>query len=510
MPEGRRGGQRFLSEQDALTRSQLLKQRWSIRECGQFLISFLLEVEVLASHLPAREDFQQMTGNEEPQGWRDARELSQLEMLQNFTGSSIEPAAAAAVAVSSEGAFAPPPEEWSPGTAWLMASADRAAAQQQEIEDDFPVLQRTMVNMENPMTQYVEVEFIGNRLPPSRLFSWWPAIPITSDHILITSGSPEVALETDKGVGDRGRLEKERWDRGLGLALALALLMEWKEDGQCSDLESPLPSQRQEPRSLLSDIALLRSHFILLPPGTLPSATTDTVLPISHSSPCCQSLACSKNKNPNVVNYLEKRWVGRDYLVDKQFWLVMQYMDGGTLRDAINETHMSEKEIAAVSREVRDPTLDFLHSNLVIYQDVKSCNTLLRSNSSVELDQYIFSQGQHSKHVGCGTALSDCQLLKNGVSGSAGAPAVNSDFGLSAKLTPEQSRWSSWTYGLGGIEMVEQEVPYWNQTPVSPQLPIATGGRPKLQQPKLFSPLLRDFLSCCLQTDEARRWSAPA
>ncbi|TRZ04779.1 hypothetical protein HGM15179_022329, partial [Zosterops borbonicus] len=40
------------------------------------------------------------------------------------------------------------------------------------------------------------------------------------------------------------------------------------------------------------------------------------------------------------------------------------------------------------------------------------------------------------------------------------------------------------------------------------QLLIATKGIPELQQPKLLSPLLRDFLSCCLQTDEARRWSA--
>ena len=43
---------------------------------------------------------------------------------------------------------------------------------------------------------------------------------------------------------------------------------------------------------------------------------------------------------------------------------------------------------------------------------------------------------------------------------------------------------------------------------LQPQLLIATGGKPKLQQPNLFSPELRDFLRCCLQTDEARRWSA--
>ena len=44
------------------------------------------------------------------------------------------------------------------------------------------------------------------------------------------------------------------------------------------------------------------------------------------------------------------------YFVDKQFWLVMEYMDAGTLIDVISNTYLSEDEMAAVSREVRDPT----------------------------------------------------------------------------------------------------------------------------------------------------------
>ncbi|NWW40179.1 PAK3 kinase, partial [Panurus biarmicus] len=190
-------------------------------------------------------------------------------------------------------------------------------------------------------------------------------------------------------------------------------------------------------------------------------------------------------KNPNIVNYLES------CLVHEQLWLVMEYMDGGTLSDVINETHMSEGEIAAVSRECLQG-LDFLHSNHVIHRGVKSCNILLRTDGSVKL----------------------------------------ADFGLSAQLPPEQSRQSSvagtsgwmapevvtgqpygpkvdiWSLGIVGIEMVEREVPRWNGTRVSPQLLIAIRGRPKLWQPNLISPLLRDFLSCCLHTDEAQRCSA--
>lgn len=42
------------------------------------------------------------------------------------------------------------------------------------------------------------------------------------------------------------------------------------------------------------------------------------------------------------------------YLLDEELWLVMEYMDGGSLHDVIRETRLAEGEIAAVSREVRD------------------------------------------------------------------------------------------------------------------------------------------------------------
>ncbi|XP_064263135.1 serine/threonine-protein kinase PAK 3-like isoform X2 [Passer domesticus] len=191
------------------------------------------------------------------------------------------------------------------------------------------------------------------------------------------------------------------------------------------------------------------------------------------------------NKHPNIVNYL------KSYLLGDELWLVMEYMDGGSLNDVINEIHMSEREIAAVSRECLQG-LDFLHSNHVIHQDVKSSKILLRTDGSVKL----------------------------------------ADFGLFAELTPEQSRQSSvastsgwmapevvtgqpygpkvdiWSFGIVGFEMVERQVPYWKETSGMPRLVIDIRGTPRLYQPNLFSPCLRDFLSICMQADEARRWSA--
>ncbi|XP_058678269.1 serine/threonine-protein kinase pak-1-like [Ammospiza caudacuta] len=191
------------------------------------------------------------------------------------------------------------------------------------------------------------------------------------------------------------------------------------------------------------------------------------------------------NRNTNLVNCLDS------YLLGEELSLVMEYMDGGTLSNVISQTYLSEDEMAAISRECLQG-LDFLHSNHVIHQDVKSRNILLKTNGSVKLADFgLFAQ------------LSPEQGRQSSVAGAAGwlAPEVVTGQPCGPKV-------DIWSLGIVGIEMVEREVPSWNATPVLPQLLIATGGRQKLKQPNLFSSCLHDFLSCCLQRDEVRHWSA--
>ncbi|NXK71133.1 PAK1 kinase, partial [Sylvietta virens] len=52
-----------------------------------------------------------------------------------------------------------------------------------------------------------------------------------------------------------------------------------------------------------------------------------------------------RNRSPSLVNYLDS------YLVREELWLVMDYMDGGTLSDVIAVAEMSEDNIATVSWE---------------------------------------------------------------------------------------------------------------------------------------------------------------
>ncbi|XP_032940498.1 serine/threonine-protein kinase PAK 3-like [Catharus ustulatus] len=191
------------------------------------------------------------------------------------------------------------------------------------------------------------------------------------------------------------------------------------------------------------------------------------------------------NKNANLVTYVDS------YLVHEELWLVMEYMDGGSLHDIIREARMVEGEIAVVSRECLQG-LDFLHCKQIIHRDIKSHNILLGLDGSVKL----------------------------------------ADFGLAAQLTAEQSKrrsavgttyWMApeifsrkpygpkvdiWSFGIVGMEMVEGAPPYLMKSSHTVRQLISTGGSPKLQKPRQQSAWLRDFLHCCLETDEDRRWSA--
>ncbi|XP_064015485.1 serine/threonine-protein kinase PAK 3-like isoform X1 [Pogoniulus pusillus] len=192
-----------------------------------------------------------------------------------------------------------------------------------------------------------------------------------------------------------------------------------------------------------------------------------------------------ENKHPNIVNYLES------YRVNSHLWVVMEYMSGGSLAGLVRNVCMHDGQIAAVCRECLQG-LAFLHSNQVIHRDIKSDNILLGMDGSVKL----------------------------------------ADFGLSTHTTPEKSRRRSmvgtphwiapevareepygpkvdiWSLGITAIEMVEGEPPYFDQRRHEAIKLIAQNGTPQLKNPRQHSPLLCDFLNCCLEVDENRRWSA--
>jgi len=91
-------------------------------------------------------------------------------------------------------------------------------------------------------------------------------------------------------------------------------------------------------------------------------------------------LVMRSSRHPNIVNYIDS------FLHKNDLWVVMEYMEGGSLTDVVTANLMTEGQIAAVSRETTQG-LEHLHRHGVIHRDIKSDNVLLSMAGDIKLSK---------------------------------------------------------------------------------------------------------------------------
>ena len=91
-------------------------------------------------------------------------------------------------------------------------------------------------------------------------------------------------------------------------------------------------------------------------------------------------LVMKDSSHPNIVNFIDS------YLCTGELWVVMEYMEGGSLTDVVTFNIMTEGQIASVCRETL-MGLQHLHSKGVIHRDIKSDNILLSSEGNIKLSK---------------------------------------------------------------------------------------------------------------------------
>lgn len=159
-----------------------------------------------------------------------------------------------------------------------------------------------------------------------------------------------------------------------------------------------------------------------------------------------EAQAATSLSHPNVVNIYD---VGEE---DKLYYIVMEYVQGSTLKNYIQQKGKLQVHEAVHIMEQITSAIDHAHENHIVHRDIKPHNILLSNDGLAKVTDF-----------GIARAISDATITH-----------TNSVLGSVHYLSPEQARGGNVTYksdiyslGIVMYEMLTGDVPYSGDTAVS-------------------------------------------
>lgn len=196
-------------------------------------------------------------------------------------------------------------------------------------------------------------------------------------------------------------------------------------------------------------------------------------------------------KEIDMLRACESQYVVRYYgctVVDKNLWILMEYMGGGSIRELIQVKVMQEQKVAIVLQQVLH-ALEFLHKGRKIHRDIKAANILLNDNGDVKLADFGVASSLESRNKAFTFVGTPFWM----------APEIITENGYDEKC-------DIWSLGITAIEMATGKPPYSEIAPTRVLILIPQNAPPTLEGN--FTPQFKDFVKSCLTKSPLQRPSA--
>lgn len=187
-------------------------------------------------------------------------------------------------------------------------------------------------------------------------------------------------------------------------------------------------------------------------------------------------------KSDHIVGFYSAHRLGNS------LWILMEYMDGGSLTNIATYCDCQEPHIAYFAREILI-ALDYMHKQNKIHRDIKTDNVLLNQQGYVKLADFGYTAqlkytGENRKSI-VGTPYWMAPELIKGL--------------------PYSFEVDIWSLGILCRELAEGEPPYVEVPPMRALFLIVSQGIPEISNKETRSPQFLDFLSLCLNPDPKKR-----
>eukprot|EP00298_Acanthocystis_sp_HF-20_P000846 c11191_g1_i1.p1 GENE.c11191_g1_i1~~c11191_g1_i1.p1 ORF type:complete len:330 (-),score=89.98 c11191_g1_i1:167-1156(-) len=181
------------------------------------------------------------------------------------------------------------------------------------------------------------------------------------------------------------------------------------------------------------------------------------------------------------------------YQTKKNYWLIMENMEFGSLARLRTVMNFFEREIAYVMKQTL-LCLQYLHRRNRIHRDLKAHNILVNAAGEIKLMDFGWATQLTIEHPVADLAVGSIFWM---------APEVHAriEYGVKADI---------WSLGIILFELAVCEPPHYSLDPESAQLVIMMDNPPTLaDRPDcVWSDLIKDFLSRCLQKNQFARFDA--